>query len=42
MTKTGPNDVRRVVWAPGEYLFTFLRFFEVLADFLCLNLDSHY
>ena len=26
-TKTRPNDARRVVWAPGEFLFLLLCFF---------------
>jgi len=39
MTKTGPNDVRRVVWALGEY---FSSFFEVLANFFLFNLGSDY
>ena len=27
MTRTGPNDVSRIVWAIGEYFFYFSSFF---------------
>ena len=33
-TKTSPNDAKRVVWALGEFLFFFLRFFLILTKFL--------
>ena len=27
MTKTGPNDARRIVWANSKFFFSFLRFY---------------
>ena len=32
MTKTGPNDAKRVVWALGEVFFFFPCFFYILND----------
>ena len=37
--KKGPNDVFRVIWALGEYIFFILRVYFILTKPFCLNLD---